>query len=46
MSEICLSIYLFSLFLLKKYYPSLGLGNTFAFTLEDRKGRIHHRRQL
>ncbi|XP_019051506.1 PREDICTED: CBS domain-containing protein CBSCBSPB3-like isoform X2 [Nelumbo nucifera] len=24
-----------------KYYPSLGLGNTFAFKLEDTKGHIH-----
>ncbi|KAI3984079.1 hypothetical protein MKX01_035206 [Papaver californicum] len=24
-----------------KSYPSLGLGNTFAFKFEDRKGRVH-----
>lgn len=22
-------------------YPSLGLGNSFAFKFEDRKGRVH-----
>ena len=25
----------------KSTYPSLGLGNSFAFKFEDRKGRIH-----
>ena len=24
-----------------KYYPSLGLGNSFAFKFEDFKGRVH-----
>lgn len=25
----------------KSAYPSLGLGNTFAFKFEDFKGRVH-----
>lgn len=25
----------------RSMYPSLGLGNSFAFKLEDHKGRVH-----
>lgn len=25
----------------KSSYPSLGLGNSFSFKFEDRKGRVH-----